>query len=184
MLGFSTQAYIVVYLLVTVCAFTRASPGQITRWAEREERGTFVQRYVLGTAPGPGVSLFFSMSSLCVALVWLPGHAGGSLPENARLVVGVLVIACGWGSVAVSYAVTFSADNVVEEGRGMRFPETDEPQWADYVYFAVSVMTTFGTTDVEVTSRGVRKTVTANAILAFVFNAVTVATTVTILTQG
>lgn len=43
-------------------------------------------------------------------------------------------------------------------------------RWVDYVYFAVSVRTTFGATDVAVVSRAVRRAVTANAIIAFVFN--------------
>jgi uncharacterized membrane protein len=43
------------------------------------------------------------------------------------------------------------------------------------VYFALSVMTTFRTTDVTVMSREMRRTVVANATIAFVFSTVIVA---------
>lgn len=46
------------------------------------------------------------------------------------------------------------------------------------MYFALSVMTTFGTTDVTVLSREMRRTVAANAVIAFVFNTITVASVV------
>ena len=45
-------------------------------------------------------------------------------------------------------------------------------------------MTTIGTTDVTVTSLRMRRTVTAHAIIAFVFNTVTVATLVTALNDA
>ena len=45
-------------------------------------------------------------------------------------------------------------------------------------------MTTFGTTDVTVLSREMRRTVTANAVIAFEFNTVTVAATVSALTSS
>ncbi len=45
-------------------------------------------------------------------------------------------------------------------------------------------MTAFGTTDVDVTSREMRRTVSANAIIAFVFSTVTVASLVGALDAG
>ena len=43
--------YITVYLILTIVVFSRASATHIANWADREERGTVLQRYVLGTAP-------------------------------------------------------------------------------------------------------------------------------------
>lgn len=174
--------YLVGYLAVTVAVFVAAVPAQIHDWARREDRGTVLQRYLLGTAPGPGVSIFVAAAALAVAVVWLPGYGGGSLPDAVRVAVAIALIVVGWICVVVSFAVAFHADDLVEDGRALEFPGEGPPEWADYVYFAVSVMTTFGTTDVTVTSRGMRRTVTANAVIAFVFNTVTVAAAVSALT--
>lgn len=43
-------AYLVPYLAITLIAFLSASPERIRSGADREVRGTFLQRYVLGTA--------------------------------------------------------------------------------------------------------------------------------------
>lgn len=176
-------AYLVCYLAVTLAAFMTAAPAEIHDWARRENRGTPLQRYVFGTAPGPGVSIFVSAAALAVAMVWLPGRGGGSLPDGVRVSVAVALVAVAWVCVLVSFAVAFQADNLVEGERALEFPGDDAAEWADYVYFAVSVMVTFGTTDVNVTSREMRRTVAANAVMAFVFNTVTLATVVSTLTS-
>jgi uncharacterized membrane protein len=175
-------AYLVAYLAITIGAFVTAEEARIRAWAQRDSRGTFLQRYVFGTAPGPGVSIFIGAGALAVAVVWLPGHGGTTLPQGVRIGVAVALVVVAWVSVAVSFAVAFHADNLVEDERALQFTGEDAASWADYVYFAVSVMTTFGTTDVTVASRGMRRTVTANAVIAFVFNTVTVATLVSALT--
>ncbi|ROZ98287.1 DUF1345 domain-containing protein [Gordonia sp. OPL2] len=180
---FGLLAYLVAYLVITVAAFSRASTPEIHDWARRENRGTVLQRYVLGTAPGPGVSLFIAAAALAVAMIWMPGHGGTTLAESPRIGVAVALIIVAWLCVVVSYAVTFHADDFIDEGdTGLDFPGDSDPDWVDYVYFSVAVMTTFGTTDVSVTSREMRRTVTANAVIAFVFNTVIIAAVVSALT--
>ncbi|MFE7119640.1 DUF1345 domain-containing protein [Streptomyces sp. NPDC057654] len=174
-------AYLLPYLAITLAAFRTATAEQVRAWAQREARGTFMQRYVLGTAPGPGVSLFIAAASLVVAVVWLPGHLSTAFSALPRTLVAFALIVVAWICVVVAFAVTFQADNLVEDEQALDFPGEEPPAWADYVYFALSAMTTFGTTDVDVTSRAMRRTVAANTVIAFVFNTVTVATLVSAL---
>jgi uncharacterized membrane protein len=173
-------AYLLTYLVLTVAAFANASEEQVAAWAERDSRGTFLQRYVLGSAPGPGVSLFIAAAALVVAVIWLPGRGGDSFPDTARVLVGVVLVVVGWVCVLVSFALTFLADDLVEDRKALAFPG-GSASWSGYLYFAVSVMTTFGTTDVDVLSDEMRRTVAFNAVIAFVYNAVTVATVVSVL---
>ncbi|MEK2492758.1 DUF1345 domain-containing protein [Kitasatospora purpeofusca] len=187
-------AYLSAYLTATLVAFAGASPERIRDWARRSERGTVVQRYLLGSAPGPGVSVFVAAAALVVSLVWRPGHLGSALPVGVRVAIALVLVVEAWVCVLVSFAVAFHADNLVEDERALEFPGSgsssgtgagaESAVWADYMYFAVSVMTTFGTTDVNVTSREMRRTVAANAVIAFVFNTVTVASLVSALDRG
>ncbi|MFD7414401.1 DUF1345 domain-containing protein [Kitasatospora purpeofusca] len=187
-------AYLSAYLTATLVAFAGASPERIRDWARRSERGTVVQRYLLGSAPGPGVSVFVAAAALVVSLVWRPGHLGSALPVGVRVAIALALVVEAWVCVLVSFAVAFHADNLVEDERALEFPGSgsgsgtgagaESAVWADYMYFAVSVMTTFGTTDVNVTSREMRRTVAANAVIAFVFNTVTVASLVSALDRG
>ncbi|MFF7586272.1 DUF1345 domain-containing protein [Kitasatospora purpeofusca] len=185
-------AYLSAYLTATLLAFAGASPERIRDWARRSERGTVVQRYLLGSAPGPGVSVFVAAAALVVSLVWRPGHLGSALLVGVRVAIALALVVEAWVCVLVSFAVAFHADNLVEDERALEFPGSgtgtgagaESAVWADYMYFAVSVMTTFGTTDVNVTSREMRRTVAANAVIAFVFNTVTVASLVSALDRG
>ncbi|WP_030669988.1 DUF1345 domain-containing protein [Streptomyces rimosus] len=174
-------SYLLPYLALTLTAFLSVVPEQVRAWAQREARGTFMQRYVLGTAPGPGASLFIAAAALVVAVVWLPGHLSTAFSALPRTLVALALVVVAWICVVVAFAVTFQADNLVEDERALEFPGEESPAWADYVYFALAAMTTFGTTDVNVTSRDMRRTVAANTVIAFVFNTVTVASLVSAL---
>ena len=77
------------------------------------------------------------------------------------------------GVLAVGFAVHYVRLDVRHSG--LQFPGSEPPQFLDYLYFAVSVATTFGTTDVNVTDRLLRRTVTGQAVLAFAFNTVILA---------
>mgnify|MGYP000055871204 CR=1 FL=1 len=175
-------AYLVSYLVITLKVFSQAPDAEAREWAARDARGTIWQRYILGTAPGPGVSLFIATAALAVAVVWMPGHGGTSLPAGARVGIAVALVIVAWVCVMISFAVAFHADDLVEDGKALDFPGSRGTKWADYIYFAMSVMTTFGTTDVNVTSPEMRRTVTGNAVIAFIFNTVTVAAVVSALT--
>lgn len=179
-------AYLVVYVAVSVVVFSKAPPAAVRRWATRSGRGTRLQRYLLGTAPGPGFSIFISTVALLVAVLWLPRGTGHSeLPSWARVAIGVGMVVVSWVAILVAFAVAYHADDALTEGRALNFPG-DKPSaqatdWSDYIYFSVGVSTTFGTTDVDVTSTQMRRTITVHALIAFVFNSVILAAVVSAL---
>lgn len=179
-------AYLLVYVAVSVVVFSRATPAAVRHWATRSGRGTRVQRYLLGTAPGPGFSIFISAAALFVAVLWLPRGAGHSeLPTWARVAIGVGMIVVSWVAILIAFAVAYHADDALTDGQGLNFPG-DKPSaqatdWSDYIYFSVAVSTTFGTTDVDVTSTQMRRTITVHGLIAFVFNTVILAAVVSAL---
>ncbi|MEU6619099.1 DUF1345 domain-containing protein [Streptomyces parvus] len=175
--------YLLPYLFITVAAFAAASPESVLAWASRGGRGTVLQRYLYGTAPGPGSSFLIGSAALVVAVLWRPGHLGSSIAAEGRALTALSLVVLAWMCIAMSFAAAFQADNLVDGGRGLDFPGEDEPCWMDYVYFSFSVMTTFGTTDVTVTSQALRRTVMVHGVIAFVFNTVTLASLVSALSD-
>ncbi|GCD39535.1 hypothetical protein OEIGOIKO_07391 [Streptomyces chrestomyceticus JCM 4735] len=107
--------------MLTTVAFSTASPDRLGTWARRETRGTTLQRYVYGTAPGPGVSLFIATGAPVVAMVWLPGHVGSVLEPAPRPAAALVLVANAWICVAVSFAVAFQADSLVEDEGALEF---------------------------------------------------------------
>jgi uncharacterized membrane protein len=67
---------------------------------------------------------------------------------------------------------------------GLEFPKTNEPSVADFVYFSFVVGMTAQTSDVDVTSRQMRNTTIAHAVVSFFFNTVILALAVNVVTRG
>lgn len=62
----------------------------------------------------------------------------------------------------------------------MRFPGCKQPNYWDFLYLAFSIGTSSAVSDVQVTSRTIRKTVWAHGIVSFIFNVTLIALTVSI----
>jgi uncharacterized membrane protein len=75
------------------------------------------------------------------------------------------------------------ADEFYDEGGdgGMAFPGRGEaPDYWEFVYFSFVIRMTSQVSDVAVTSKQIRRTVTVHGVLSFVFNAALLALTVNI----
>jgi uncharacterized membrane protein len=89
----------------------------------------------------------------------------------------LLMILCGIG-VATAWFVTHTAHAIhyahryftEGESKALDFPGEEPTSYRDFVYFALSIGTTFGTTDVEVTSSELRHVVFRHGLLSFILN--------------
>jgi uncharacterized membrane protein len=62
-----------------------------------------------------------------------------------------------------------------DEGKGLSFPGDEAPDDFDFAYFAFTVGMTFQTSDVEITTKRLRRSVLFHAVLSFVFNTAVIA---------
>ena len=107
--------------------------------------------------------------------------------------------ACGWhvalvaATLALSWLVThtlFALRYAHEYYRlgpaagaalgGLDFPGDQPPDYWDFLYFSVVLGMTFQVSDVQITSRKLRRVATLHGVVSFVFNTVIVAVTVNI----
>ena len=63
---------------------------------------------------------------------------------------------------------------------GLEFPGNEPPDYWDFVYFAIVLGMTFQVSDVQITSRKLRRLATVHGLIGFLFNTVIVALTVNI----
>lgn len=63
---------------------------------------------------------------------------------------------------------------------GLQFPADDDPDYWDFAYFAMVLGMTFQVSDVQITSRTLRRLATVHGLLGFLFNTVVIALTVNI----
>jgi uncharacterized membrane protein len=82
---------------------------------------------------------------------------------------------------ALHYAHQFYGDDARRQRRGgLEFPGRDDPDYWDFVYFAIVIGMTFQVSDVQITSRSIRRTVLVHGLVAFAFNVVIIALSVNV----
>lgn len=87
---------------------------------------------------------------------------------------------------ALHYAHMFygDADGDGQDEAGLDIPKCDEPDYWDFVYFAFTLGMTFQTSDVQITSRTLRRVALGHTMAAFVFNIGVIAFTINVLGGG
>ena len=136
--------------------------------------------------PGRHVRLWSGVSVSIVTLIalGLELHAGkgGGLVELAVCVAALLLSWLFMNTLfALHYAHQFYGDNARSQRRGgLEFPGCDDPDYWDFVYFAIVIGMTFQVSDVQITSRPIRRTVLVHGVVAFVFNMIIIALSVNV----
>lgn len=87
----------------------------------------------------------------------------------------VLTLALAWMFSNTVYTIHYAHLYYTEteqkaDSGGLQFPETAEPGYWDFIYFAFCLGMTFQTSDVEVTTTHMRRVVTFHCLAAFLFN--------------
>lgn len=109
----------------------------------------------------------------------LPRASGGDRIAMAKL-IGTLALTWLFANAvyALHYAHLFYTSKDGKDARGVDFPGTDTPDYLDFAYFSFTLGMTFQTSDVEISSRQVRRIVTLHSFAAFVFNIGVIAFTI------
>jgi uncharacterized membrane protein len=128
-----------------------------------------------------GVLLVVTFATLLVVLIAIGWLLEGAVDRQAKLLI-VATMALAWlfsNSVyALHYAHLYYHPR--HEG-GLAFKGDLSPDYADFVYFAFTLGMTFQTSDVEITTRAMRRTVTLHSLGAFLFNLGVIAFTINVL---
>jgi len=169
LLGFDLAA--LVFLGVFARLFSRATPSHMRRQAQVLDTGRW------GVLWG-GVLL----SAVVLAALGDELHAarGGGLLE---LVVGVLSVVLSWLFLNVMFAIHYAHGyygDFGEKHAGLEFPDTPEPDYWDFAYFSIVIGMTFQVSDVQITSKYLRRVVLLHSVIAFFFNVFIIAITVNI----
>ncbi|WP_419802459.1 DUF1345 domain-containing protein [Mucilaginibacter sp.] len=154
-------------------------PKDVAKLAKLEDSSvTFIFLFIVASA-------FASLFAVFVLL-----HSIKNLPPAETTKHVLLSI----GSVGVSWWLThtvftlryahlfYSTKNGKEKyGAGLDFPSEPEPDYLDFVYFSFVIGMTFQVSDVEISSRKIRRLAWVHSILSFVFNTVIVALSINII---
>jgi len=139
--------------------------------------------------------LFFVISGSVVTLLALVAQLGAlksehGMERNISALLSFVTILLSWLLIHTVFAVYYAHEFHSEvkggsrgRGGGLRFPDDSTPDYLDFLYFSFVVGTTAQTSDVDVTSRAMRRVVMLHGILSFFFNTAVIALMVNLAAQ-
>ncbi|UBH05099.1 hypothetical protein K8P10_000610 [Leucobacter sp. Psy1] len=182
----------ITYVAWTHVAYSRRSREELrsvsVREASSKRRWYFIALGFGGPADWTISAALFAVG-VTVAIAVTPG-----LKTSALVVVlGLVTVACSWAMMVYAFALDYLHLDLAQErtnpiGASVRphidFDFDEEPQFSDYLTFAIMVATMAVAVPGRIASRAAWRIIRTNVILAFVFNTVIVAMTVSILFGG
>ncbi len=168
------DAGIALYLTLVLWMFARSDVARMRREAALQDEGRFVI---------PILTVAAALASLAAIVFWLRTSSGTETIELRILALLFLTTLLSWTFIHMIFAVHYAHEYYAShrgKGGGLRFPGDPEPNYWDFQYFAFSIGTATQVSDVAVTSRAIRRTVTVHGMIAFVFNVTLIALTVSI----
>jgi uncharacterized membrane protein len=102
---------------------------------------------------------------------------------HQHVILVVTTLGLSWLVTQIVFAMRYaheyytSTDGVVPD-RGLDFPGCEDPDYWDFVYFAFVLGMTFQVSDVQITSRKLRRLAAVHGVLGFLFNTIILALTV------
>ena len=164
---------VIFYLAVTYQSMARAPVSRI-RWRAKIQDEGAIALLVL-----TAVSAIASLAAVIAELGATPAAGGSSWTEVA---LGTVTILLSWAFMHTIFALHY-AHEFYGEGRdvkvgGLIFPGTDEPDYWDFLYFSLIIAMTSQVSDVQISSRSIRRLATIHGVIAFFFNLTVLALTV------
>ena len=175
-LGFMAGFDVAAVLFLASCAplLGRRSAADIRRHARANDANRTVLLAITGVV-------------MAVLLVAIGAEAVGSNPEPFTKGLIIVTLAIAWLFSNTIYALHYAHlayGNDCHRCSGLDFPGTSEPDYSDFLYFAFTCGMAFATSDVQITSRPMRRVATAHSLAAFAFNIGVLAFTINVLGSG
>jgi len=165
------------FLALAAILFASRAPEQMAADAEAQEEGQWTVFWVmlLGTV--------FSFGALSGEFSGLKDMPGYERDLHVALVGATLLLSWLLAHTVFAFRYAHEWYDLDDQGKlkgGLQFPSDDQPDYFDFLYFSVVIGMTFQVSDVQITSRTLRRLALLHGLVSFLFNTVIVALTVNI----
>lgn len=157
-------------------------PREVKAFAEEEDSSaSFIFLFVVFAA-------FVSLFAIIFLLQSIPNISKQGL--SLHILLSITSVFCSWVLVhtlfTLRYAHLYYEKIPDTTGRksaamGLDFPNEKEPDYLDFAYFSFILGMTFQVSDVEITSRVIRRLALLHGLLSFVYNTVILAFSINII---
>lgn len=166
-------------MVLAIRLFLDGSDASMARRAEAQAEGEWI---IFGVTLAGVLVSFVALTAVLSGVKDLPGF---SKQWHVALVAATLLLS--WLVTHVVFALRYAheyyaTDNTPGPGidGGLEFPGGQPPDYWDFCYFSLVLGMTFQVSDVQITSRKLRRLALAHGLVGFLFNTVIVALTVNI----
>lgn len=169
MLGFDLGA--LVYLVLILRIFANASPAAIRDEAAKQDVGRW-------TTLMAGVVL--SATVLVAVSTELESAQKGGI---AAIAIAAGTIVLSWAFMNTLFALHYAHGfygNFGDKHKGLDFPGDEKPDYWDFAYFSFTIGMCFQVSDVQITTRYLRRIALMHSAIAFFFNVFIIAISVNI----
>jgi uncharacterized membrane protein len=164
------------FLILCVTLFANATPDAMEANAEAQMEGEWTLFWLVVA----GVTASFA------AIIGEFGSVKDAAPAAKELKVAMVAVTLtlSWVLTHVVFALRYAheyytrTDDAPFLDGGLEFPREPTPDYFDFLYFAAVLGMTFQVSDVQITSRKLRRLATLHGVLGFAFNTVIIALTV------
>lgn len=164
---------LVVYLALAARFRQRHDVNAIRKRAAEQDEGGFA---ILA------LSIVATFASLVAVVFALVGAKQGNAPLAITLTIVTIVLS--WTFVHTIFAFHYAheyygrgRDNIIG---GLKFPDDKAPDYSDFLYFSLVIGMTSQVSDVQITSKELRRMASMHGVLSFFFNLVVLALTVNV----
>ena len=169
---------VLVFLLLAAHLFLTEAPEQMPAAAEAQQEGEWT---IFGLTLAVVIVSFVAVSGEFSAI-----KAVGAERRGWVITLVAITLFLSWLVTHVTFAFRYAHEYYARDAGGpdldggLEFPSEKEPDYLDFLYFALVLGMTFQVSDVQITSRKLRRVATLHGLLSFLFNTVIVAFTVNI----
>jgi len=165
---------ITIYLAI----FSAVCPKQLRVLASREDASRPVVFLIL---------MISTVGSLGGVLLLLRNQKGWLLNAGVETTIYILGVVCSWVLLHLMftsrYAHLYYGDHETRKNEmagGLDIPNEKCPDYVDFAYFSFVIGMTFQVSDIQITSRKMRRVALLHGLLSFIFNTVIVALSINV----
>ena len=182
-LVWSSFCFTILSLLWAIILTTSASEVRVIAGKQDSSR-TIIFIFVLFAS-------FVSLFAVILLMRILPDSKQAGYPFHVGF--AILSVILSWLMIHTIFAIRYTHlyYNLMYEERmsqkehkgGLIFPSDDLPDYFDFAYFSFVIGMTWQVSDIQITSKRIRRIVLIHALLSFVFNTVILALTINIISN-
>lgn len=136
-------------------------------------------------------ALLASLASLFAILILLKSTSSGDKEQmTGQILLSLASVVSSWVLVHTIFTFRYAhffycdidkdADGKNPKPGGLQFPEEDKPDYLDFCYFSFVIGMTFQVSDVQITSKRIRRLALMHGLLSFGFNTIIVALSINV----